>query len=146
MQESAKQLASELRLARRRVPGFGHPLFRGVDPRAEKLRSAAIETGVWGEANDWYGAVHGAFRAATNKPDLVLNDVGMLAGIMTQMGFAPQEMAGIAILSTFPGLIAHISEELRSGVRNRVIPDQNADYAHARNNLAADMKARGWGQ
>jgi hypothetical protein len=31
-------------------------------------------------------------------------------------------------------------------VRNRVIPDQNADYAHARNNLAADMKARGWGQ
>src|SRR5262249_20883835 len=112
MREAAKQLVSELRMAKRRVPGFGHPGFRGGDPRAERLKAAAIETGVWGEANEWYAAVHDAFRAAANKPDLVLNDVGMLAGIMTQMGFAPQEMAGIAILSTFPGLIAHISEEL----------------------------------
>ena len=144
MQDAARQLVSELRASKRRVPGFGHPVFRGVDPRADKLRLAAIETGVWGEINDWYAAIHDAFRTATNKPDLVLNDVGMLAGIMTQMGFAPPEMAGIAILSTFPGLIAHISEELQSGVRNRIVPDQNADYARARHSLAADMRERGW--
>lgn len=144
MQEAARQVVSELRSAKRRVPGFGHPVFRAVDPRAERLKIAAIETGVWGEANEWYGAVHDAFRAAANKPDLVLNDVGMLAGIMTQMGFSPQEMAGIAILSTFPGLIAHISEELRSGARNRIIPDQDADYARTRHDLADDMKAKGW--
>lgn len=144
MKQAAEQLVAELRAAKRRVPGFGHPVFRGVDPRAEKLKKVAVEAGVWGEANDWYGTVHDAFRAATNKPDLVMNDVGMLAGIMTQMGFAPHEMAGIAILSTFPGLIAHISEELRSGVRNRVIPDQNADYARTRRDLAGDMNAKGW--
>jgi citrate synthase len=146
MEAASKHLVSELRAAGRRVPGFGHPVFRGIDARAEKLRIAAVETGVWGEANEWYAAVHAAFRIVTNKPDLVLNDVGMLAGIMTQMGFAPQEMAGIAILSTFPGLIAHISEELRSGVRNRIIADQNVNYARARHDLALDMKARGWSE
>lgn len=142
--EAAATLVADLRAAKRRVPGFGHQVFRGVDPRAEKLRAAAVDAGVWGEANEWYAAVHQAFRQATGKPDLVLNDVGMLAGILTQMGFTPQEMAGISILSTFPGLIAHISEELQSGVRNRIIPDQNASYARERHDLAADMKIRGW--
>src|SRR5689334_16113987 len=49
MQDAAKLLVSELRAAGRRVPGFGHPVFRKVDPRAERLRTAALETGVWGE-------------------------------------------------------------------------------------------------
>lgn len=141
---AAEKLVAQIRAAKRRVPGFGHQVFRGVDPRAEKLKAIAVEQGVWGEVNEWYAAVHRAFRKATGKPDLVMNDVGMLAGIMTQMGFTPQEMAGIAILSTFPGLVAHISEELQSGVRNRIIPDQNVDYARDRHDLAADMKARGW--
>lgn len=144
MDEAAATLVSELRAARRRVPGFGHPVFRGLDPRAEKLKAVAMDCGVWGEVNEWYATIHRAFRKATGKPDLVMNDVGMLAGILTQMGFTPPEMAGIAILSTFPGLIAHISEELQSGVRNRVIPDQNADYVRERHDLPADMKARGW--
>ena len=85
-----------------------------------------------------------SFAAASGKPDLVMNDVGMLAGIMAQMGFTPPEMAGLALLSTFPGLIAHISEELQSGVINRIIPDQNADYDRIRRDLGQDCIAAGW--
>jgi citrate synthase len=44
-----------------------------------------------------------------------------------------------------PGLIAHVSEELQSGVRVRIIPDENVDYARDRKDLDADMKATGWG-
>ena len=95
MDQRARKLVDDLRKAKRRVPGFGHPVFCGIDPRAERLKQFAIEQGVWGEINDWYAAVHRAFQLAANKPDLVMNDVGMLAGIMTQMGFTPQEMAGI---------------------------------------------------
>lgn len=140
----SKALVADLRVQKRRVPGFGHPVFKGVDPRAERLRTIAIEHGVWGEANEWYAAVHRAFQQAANKPDLVMNDVGMLAGIMFQMGFTPAEMTGLALLSTFPGLVAHISEELQSGVINRIIPDTNVTYAHDRKNLEADCKAAGW--
>lgn len=144
LENYARRLVDDIRTNKRRVPGFGHQVFRGVDPRAERLKAAAKAEGVWGETNEWYAAVHRAFQDASKKPDLVMNDVGMLAGIMIQMGFTPQEMAGLAILSTFPGLIAHVSEELRSGVRVRIVPDSNVDYSRDRRNLASDMSARGW--
>lgn len=140
----ARALVAELRAAKRRVPGFGHPVFRGVDPRAEKLKAHAVEHGVWGEANEWYAAVHRAFQDAAKKPDLVMNDVGMLAGIMFQMGFTPAEMTGLALMSTFPGLIAHISEEMQSGAINRIVPDENATYARDRKDLESDCAAAGW--
>jgi len=140
----AEELVADFRTSKRRVPGFGHQVFRGVDPRAEKLKTIAIEQGIWGEAIELYEEIHRAFQRAANKPDLVINDVGMLAAIMTQIGFTPPEMTGLALMSTFPGLIAHISEELRSGVVNRIIPDSNADYAQEHRDLAVDMKSRGW--
>lgn len=144
MEIFAEKYVAELRARKARVPGFGHPVFRNIDPRAEKLKVFAQQFGVWGEANEWYAAVHRAFQKAANKPDLVMNDVGMLAGILAQMGFTPKEMEGIAVLSTFPGLIAHISEEVQSGAINRIIPDANVDYARERKSLAEDMKAAGW--
>jgi citryl-CoA lyase len=140
----ATAFVAELRAGKRRVPGFGHPVFRNVDPRAERLKAMAEKQGVWGEANEWYAAVHRAFQAAAKKPDLVMNDVGMLAGIMFQMGFTPAEMTGLALLSTFPGLIAHISEELQTGAINRIIPDENVTYARQRLDLDADCAAAGW--
>lgn len=144
MDEAAASLVEELRSAKRRVPGFGHQVFRGIDPRSERLKSIAKAEGVWGEATEWYEAVHRAFQAASNKPDLVLNDVGMLAAIMVQMGFTPQEMCGLAILSTFPGLIAHISEEIQSGVRNRLIPETHVEYSVAQRDLATALREAGW--
>lgn len=144
MDSHAAGLVADLRAARRRVPGFGHQVFRGTDPRAERLKRIAVEHGVWGEANEWYEAVHRAFKAATGKPDLVLNDVGMLAGIMAEMGFTPPEMTGLALLSTFPGLIAHISEEMQTGAINRIVPDSHVDYARDRHDLEADLGAAGW--
>lgn len=144
LDEFAEKYVADLRAARKRVPGFGHPVFKGVDPRAEKLRSFAQEYDVWGEKNEWYAAVHRAFRQATGKPDMVMNDVGMLAGIMANMGFTPKEMEGIAVLSTFPGLVAHISEEIRSGAINRIVPDENAHYEVVNRDLVADLATAGW--
>lgn len=144
MDSFAEAFVAKLRAEKRRVPGFGHQVFRGVDPRAEKLKRFAIDYGVWGEINELYEAVHRAFKKAANKPDLVLNDVGMLAGIMTQMGFTPKEMEGLAILSTFPGLIAHISEEIQSGAINRIVAPANAEYVSERKDVAADLTAAGW--
>jgi citryl-CoA lyase len=144
MEAYAERLVADFRTAGRRVPGFGHQVFRGIDPRAAKLRAFAIEQGIRGEAIEFYETVHRAFQRAANKPDLVLNDVGMLAAIMTQMGFTPPEMTGLALMSTFPGLIAHISEEMQSGVVNRIIPDSNSDCTQDHRDLARDMKLCGW--
>jgi len=144
LDEFAAEWVANLRKGKARVPGFGHPNFRFIDPRAQKLKDIARETGVWGEMCDWYEAIHRAFTAAVNKPDIVVNEVGMMAAILAQMGFTPPEMAGVAIMSSFPGVIAHISEELQSKVRIRIVPDEIASYPRARADLAGEMAKAGW--
>jgi citrate synthase len=133
-----------LRAAGRRVPGFGHPNFRFTDPRAQKLKQIAQAEGVWGPLCDWYEALHHAFTTKAGKPEIVINEVGMMAAILAQMGFTPQEMTGIALLSSMPGVIAHLSEEMQGKVRIRTVADDDVHYDRSRRDLAADLKSAGW--
>jgi citryl-CoA lyase len=141
---AADRIVSGLRANGQRVPGFGHPNFRFVDPRAKKLKDIAQANGVWGDICDWYEAVHTAFIKQANKPDLVINEVGMLAAILSQMEFSPAEMTGLALISTMPGVVAHISEELTSKTRIRTVPDHDVAYERPRHDLHGDLKAKGW--
>ena len=144
MQDAAARVVGELREKRGRVPGLGHPVFRFEDPRAQGLKRIAQQNRVWGEMCDWYEAIHAAFITQANKPDLVINEVGMLSAILGQMGFTPEEMTGLAITSTIPGVVAHVSEELRSKVRIRGIPDCDVKPSGDRRKLAQDLLAAGW--
>lgn len=136
----------KVRAAGRRVPGFGHPNFRFIDPRAQKLKEIAKAEGAWGALCDWYEALHRAFTAKTGRPEIVINEVGMMAAILAEMGFKPAEMTGIAILSTVPGIIAHVSEEMQSNVHIRTVPDEAVEYERRRRDLAADLNEKGWGR
>lgn len=142
---AAEALVERMTAAKERVPGFGHPNFKFTDPRAQTLKRIAQECGLWGEACDWYEAVHRAFTTRAKKPEIVINEVGMMAAILVQMGFAPQEMTGIAIMSSLPGVIAHISEEMASGIRIRTLPDSLVDVSVGRHDLEVDMAGAGWG-
>jgi len=142
--KAAEQLIARMIETKQRVPGFGHPTFRFVDPRAQTLKRMAQEAGIWGEACDWYEAIHRAFTAKANKPEFVINEVGMMAAILVEMGFAPHEMTGIAIISSLPGVIAHISEELASGIRIRTLPDSAVDTQVHTADLDLELAAAGW--
>lgn len=144
MDERAKNLADNMKSRKIRMPGVGHPKFKGVDPRAQKLKQIAIEHGVWGQRCQWYELVHAAYTAAIGKPDLPINDVGMISVILTEMDFSPDEMTGLAILSTIPGVVAHVSEELRSGKRIRAVRDENAKFCTEKLNLNEELKKKGW--
>lgn len=140
---SANALVEGMRARKERVPGLGHPVFRYTDPRAQQLKALAIETGVWGDICEWYEAVHSAFTTQANKPEIVINEVGMMGAILAQMGFTPAEMTGLAVISTMPGVVAHISEEMQSKVRIRAISDSEVDYARERRNFAEDLAKSG---
>ncbi|MBX5173344.1 citryl-CoA lyase [Rhizobium sp. NZLR1b] len=142
--ECAEAAVDEIRQTKMRVGGFGHPNFKYLDPRAQKLKTIAVEAGVWGDVCDWYEAVHRAFIKRVTKPEMAINEVGMMAAILTEMSFTPDEMTGLALLSTFPGVVAHISEELQSKTRIRTLPDDIVDYARERKELNRDMAAAGW--
>ena len=142
--ETASAIVDDVRARKERIPGIGHPLFKGVDPRAQKLRQVAVEEGLWSDRAGLFELVHRAFVDAIGKPDIPINDVGMMALVMLELGFTPDEMTGLAVLSTLPGVIAHVSEELASGRRIRTVPDDQVDYALDARDFAADRDTAGW--
>jgi citryl-CoA lyase len=143
--ELAATLVAEAGERRQRIPGFGHPRFRRIDPRAQRLREVAEASGLWGERARLYEAVHRAFTALPGKVDIPINDVGMMAVVLVELGFTPEEMTGLAVLSTMPGVVAHLSEELRTGRPIRVVPEDQVDYAdRSERDFAADRREAGW--
>jgi citryl-CoA lyase len=143
--ETAGTIVADVRSRKERIPGIGHPLFKGVDPRAQKLKQVAVAEGLWTERAELFELVHRTFVDAIGKPDIPINDVGMMALVMLELGFTPDEMTGLAVLSTLPGVIAHVSEELASGRRIRTVPDDQVDYgAVVKRDFAADRSTAGW--
>ena len=124
----ATELVQRYRSEKRRIPGFGHPAWQYIDPRARQLRSIAEANGILGEKVRFYEAVHAAFVALPGRETIPINDVGMMGVLLAEMGFTPDEMTGVAIASTIPGLIAHISEEMQQGTRIRVVDESLQRY------------------
>lgn len=145
LEQTATAIVNEAIARKERIPGLGHPKFERFDPRAQKLRSIAVAEGLWSERGELYELIHRRFAEARNKPDLPINDVGMMAVVMLELGFTPEEMTGLAILSTLPGVVAHVSEELRDGRPIRVVDDSQVDYGERSvRDLGADRSAAGW--
>jgi citrate synthase len=144
MDAFARTFVDEYIVDGQRLPGLGHPNFRYTDPRAQRLKEVAQQEGCWCKMCDWFEAVHRAFTQRRNRPDIPINDIGMLAAIMSSMGFTPDEMNGVALISTLPGVIAHVSEEMQSNTRIRIVPDEVAHYSRRRENLERDLAEAGW--
>lgn len=143
-EELATQIVAELRAAKRRIPGLGHPVFRFTDPRAQKLKEQAVAAGVWGERAEFFELIFKAFTKLPGKESIVLNDVGMMGLVLLEMGFTPEESTGLAILSTLPGVIAHVSEELQEGRPIRTVVDGTAEYDENIKNFHEDWSEAGW--
>ncbi|MGO4680228.1 citryl-CoA lyase [Microbacterium sp. 2MCAF23] len=140
----ADEIVAECRAARVRIPGLGHPVFTYEDPRAVKLKAIAQHNGVWGPVGDFYERIHAAFTRLPGKQTIPLNDVGMIALILVELGFTPDETTGVIAMSTLPGVVAHVSEELRSGRPIRVIDPSQVDYEIDERDFSVDRKHAGW--
>ncbi|MFQ5610563.1 MAG: citryl-CoA lyase [Anaerolineae bacterium] len=122
-EDAAREMIKRYLAAGRRIPGLGHPTHKHDDMRASALRRVTEAQGLWGEKCQVYECIHRAFIETTGK-SLPINIDGMMAAVMTELGFDPLEMAGIGALSVLPGVIAHVVEEIREGVPLRIIPDE----------------------
>ena len=92
-----------------------------------------MENGVWGERGEIYEEIYKTFVEITGR-DLPINIDGMMGCVLSELGFTPKEMAGVAALSFMPGIIAHAVEESETiklrvaeceymGVKERKLPD-----------------------
>jgi len=106
----------------KRVPGLGHPLHKTGEPRAILLRKKASELDGWGSKGELLDALAERMTKQRGRP-LPVNLAGAEAVIMTEIGFDPLEIAGLAAVGYGMALIAHAVEEIREGVPLRIIPE-----------------------
>nr|WP_245190259.1 citryl-CoA lyase [Leucobacter exalbidus] len=144
LEEFAAQVVAQARADRLRIPGFGHPVFRGEDPRGQKLKHIAVSEGLWNGPAVLYEAIHQEFVKNPKVAHFPINDVGVIAAISTALGFTPEESTALAVIGTLPGIAAHVTEELRSGHLVRQIPAGDVDYSGEQRDYREDAAARGW--
>jgi citrate synthase len=109
-QAVAGKAASAVRDSGRRLPGFGHPVHRPLDPRAERILELADERGVSGPHVALAHSFRGAAAEAWGRP-LTMNVSMPIAAVMLDLGFPSSAVKGVPILARTAGLLAHLAEE-----------------------------------
>jgi citrate synthase len=99
-----KEIVRELVTSGRKVPGFGHPVHKPVDPRAERILELADAHAVSGR--------HVALaRAIRDEVQLTMNVSMPIAAVMLDLGFPAASVKAVPILARTASLLAHLVEE-----------------------------------
>jgi citrate synthase len=106
----AGEIAGAIHASGGRVPGFGHPLHRPLDPRAERILELADARGVSGPHVQLARCLREALADSWNKP-LTMNVSMPIAAVMLDLGFASAVVKAVPILARTAGLLAHLAEE-----------------------------------
>jgi citrate synthase len=109
---AAAALVKEYRGRRQPVPGFGHPIHTGKDPRVAKLLSYISEDGPAYRAAK---ALEVALSEALGRP-LVMNVSTALAVLMFEVGLPVKVMRGVILIARCAGLVGHLLEEMERPV------------------------------
>jgi citrate synthase len=106
----AGDLARRVHAAGARMPGFGHPVHRPLDPRAERILELADERGASGPHVLLARGLRDAVAETWGKP-LTMNVSLPIAAVLLDLGFPPAAVKGVPILARTAGLLAHLAEE-----------------------------------
>jgi citrate synthase len=108
--EVAAEAVQAVRAAGGRVPGFGHPVHRPLDPRAERILELADARGAAGPHVLLARRFRDAVADAWGRP-LTMNVSMPIAAVMLDLGFPSAGVKSVPILARTAGLLAHLAEE-----------------------------------
>ncbi len=106
----AGEMARAVRASGARMPGFGHPVHRPVDPRAERILELADVRGTSGPHVALARSFRDGVAAAWDRP-LTMNVAMPIAAVMLDLGFSAATVKAVPILARTAGLLAHLAEE-----------------------------------
>ena len=106
----AADVARELADAGRRIPGFGHPVHRPLDPRAERILELADERGVSAAHVAFARELRDAVAGARGAP-LTMNVSLPIAAVLLDLGYDAAAVKAVPILARTASLLAHLAEE-----------------------------------
>jgi citrate synthase len=111
----AEEVVERTRAAGQKLPGFGHPLHRPLDLRAERILELADAHGVSGPHVLLARSLRDAAATAWGKP-LTMNVSMPIAAVMLDLGFASSAAKSVPILARTASLLAHLTEEQLNSV------------------------------
>ncbi|MFL5925651.1 MAG: citryl-CoA lyase [Gaiellaceae bacterium] len=111
----AREAARAVHHAGDRLPGFGHPLHRPVDPRAERILELADERRVSGAHVLLARSLRAAAAAVWEEP-LPMNVSMPIAAVLLDLGYGAAVVKAVPILARTAGLLAHLVEERQEPV------------------------------
>jgi citrate synthase len=107
----ARDIARTVHGSGDKLPGFGHPVHRPLDPRAERILELADARGVSGPHVLLSRCLRDAVAEVWDKP-LPMNVAMPIAAVMLDLGYSSAEVKSVPILARTAGLLAHLAEEL----------------------------------
>jgi citrate synthase len=105
-----EEMARAVRAAGGKLPGFGHPVHRPLDPRAERILELADDRGVSGPHVLLARRFRDAAAGTWGRP-LTMNVSMPIAAVMLDLGFPSSAVKAVPILARTAGLLAHLAEE-----------------------------------
>ena len=112
MNSEALAVVAEYREAKLPLPGFGHPLHKGRDPRTEKLLAMLSPES---PARRAMVALEAALSEALGR-SLVMNVSAALAALMIEAKIPAAMMRGVILVARAGGLVGHALEERNNPV------------------------------
>jgi citrate synthase len=106
----ADDLAREIHASGGKAPGFGHPVHRPLDPRAERILELADARGVSGPHVLLARHLRDAVAKSWGRP-LTMNVAMPTAAVLLDLGFSSDTVKAIPLLARTAGLLAHLAEE-----------------------------------
>ncbi len=111
----ALELVQEIHNKGSKVPGFGHPVHRPRDPRAERILQLADERGVSSMHVDLARRMRAAVAQVWGKP-LVMNVSMPIAAVLLDLDFPPAMIKAIPLLARTGSILAHLAEEQQNPI------------------------------
>ena len=112
---AAGEVVREYREAERAIPGYGHPLHRGGDPRAQRLLEVAVEAKCSGHHTEIARTVERLLPEVIGRP-LALNVSGAIPAVLLDAGYPLLALKGVPLLARTAGLVAHLLEEQQRAI------------------------------
>lgn len=120
--KSTKEIVEEFVKAGKRLPGYGHKVYKEADPRS-------VEIGKYTKSKYWDLAleIQKELKEQSGK-ELPLNIDGAMAAVLCELGFDSIQGKAFFALARIPTMMANIEEELKNEKPYRRLEEDDIEY------------------
>jgi citrate synthase len=129
-EEAAAAEVSRIADAGGRVPGLGHNLHAGGDPRVEVLLGIAREESIAGPHVAAYDMLPPVAERRLGRA-LVPNAAGAVGAVLCDLGYRAEDVRGFALVARAAGLFAQALDERRAPIARDVWQTLNRERSAA---------------